>query len=57
MWQYVRLNNNRLTNTFLNKQICHKMRYIFGPGGVPNEFIDFGQGLKDGPRCLINKYI
>ena len=33
MWQYVCLNNKCLTNTFVNKQICHKMWYIFGPGG------------------------
>ena len=30
------LNNKCLTKTFVNKQICHKMRYISGPGGVPN---------------------
>ena len=35
----------------------HKMRYTFGPGGVPNEFIDLGQRLNDGSRCPINKFI
>ena len=31
MWQYVRLNNKRLRNTFVNQQICHKMQFLFGP--------------------------
>ena len=59
---YIICGNMYSKTTIFDKYICkyekkHKIRYTFGPEGVPNELIDLEQRLNDAPRCPINKYI